>query len=128
MIRVRVKHNGDEIARDLRRANAKLRRGLAAVPREAARQTVKATRQRASQLGGVHRHVVPGINLVGASTIQLDARRQPAIYGAVWGGGRRPTTRQFPPYRGSGYMLIPQFREEWRTIDRAVNTVLDGAL
>ncbi len=71
-------------------------------------------RGRASRLGGVARHVsgsvqarrdrVPAISL---------GKGQPAAFGAEFGGGRRSTTHQFAPWRGSGrgagYFL-------WRTI------------
>lgn len=65
-------------------------------------------------LGSVHKHVAPGIVARGP-TVGLDAASQPAILGAEFGGGARPRTRQFPPFRGSGpgagYMLFPTIRE-----------------
>lgn len=42
------------------------------------------------------------------------------IYGAEFGGGRRPTTRQFKPWRGNkgdaGYFLWPTVRAEYDTV------------
>lgn len=42
------------------------------------------------------------------------------FYGAEFGGGGRPSTRQFPPHRGTrGYFLFPQLRDdEDRMVER----------
>jgi hypothetical protein len=131
MISGRVRHNGDEIARSLRRAGGKLRRGLAGIGPSVASRTVSAGRSRGGSLGGVHRHVVPGIGLRGPATVSLDGRRQPAIFGAVYGGGNRPTTRQFPPFIGrtgrGGYMVIPELRIEQARAERIVDDLIDRA-
>lgn len=51
-----------------------------------------------------------------ASAVLLGGSKAPAALGHEFGGGRRPTTRQFPPWTGnttdSGYFLYPTIREE----------------
>ncbi len=74
-------------------------------------------RSRGAGLGGVHRHTAPGIKAVNQRPIiRLFGDEQPAIFGAEFGGGARPTTRQFPPWRGkgadAGYMLFPTIRAQ----------------
>ena len=75
-------------------------------------------RQRAQSLGGVHAHAARR-GLRGGATqntawIKLAANTEPTILGAEFGGGARPTTRQFPPWRGSGggagYFVYPTIR------------------
>lgn len=76
----------------------------------------KRSRARGHQLGGVHGHAAPGIRAVNqAPIVRLFVDEHPEILGAEFGGGRRPTTRQFPPWLGkgenAGYMLFPTIRE-----------------
>jgi hypothetical protein len=127
---ISVEFDGRGVARRLHRAGVKVEIGLGTLTREVARRGATGARQRGGSLGGVHRHVLPGLNVVG-NTIRLDVRRQPAILGAEFGGGRRPTTQQFPPWRGSdrqaGYMLYPALRAEEAHIDRAIVALIDRA-
>jgi hypothetical protein len=87
-------------------------------------------RLRARGLGGVHAHVAPGIVDRG-SVVGLDVNDQAAILGAEFGGGARPRTRQFPPWRGSGadagYMLYPTLREEatMRRYEEILDDIID---
>lgn len=51
------------------------------------------------------------------------------IWGAEFGGGRRPETRQFPPHRGRlGYFLWPTVRANSRDIKDRYSRALDAAL
>lgn len=51
------------------------------------------------------------------------------IWGAEFGGGGRPRTRQFPPHRGrDGYFLWPTVRENCGDIQAAYSAALDKAL
>jgi hypothetical protein len=76
----------------------------------------RTARARGAGLGGVHRHAAEAIKAVNQRPIiRLHGEDHPEIFGAEFGGGARPTTRQFPPWRGSGetagYMLYPTIRE-----------------
>lgn len=51
------------------------------------------------------------------------------IWGAEFGGGRRPATRQFPPHKGrTGYFLWPTVRANSRDIRARYSAALDKAL
>jgi len=54
------------------------------------------------------------------------------MWGAEFGGGRRPTTRQFRPWRGSGsdagYMLYPAVRRNAERTGELYSAALDAAL
>lgn len=81
----------------------------------------KRARARGHQLGSVHGHAAPGIRAVNqAPIVRLFAEEHPEILGAEFGGGRRPTTRQFPPWLGkgedAGYMLFPTIRERTESL------------
>src|SRR5687768_8949694 len=124
---VSVKFDGKGVARHMRKSSAKLRVGFAVVRREFASSGAAAARDRASSLGGVHKHVAPGIDAIG-DTVNLNAGAQPAILGAEFGGGARPRTRQFPPYRQEGYMLLPSLRVEERKLNTIMTNLIDQAL
>ena len=90
-------------------------------------------RGRASHLGGVARHVsgsvvarrdrVPAISL---------GKGDPAAFGAEFGGGRRATTQQFAPWRGSGrgagYFLWPTIHDQNDRINERYSEALLQAL
>lgn len=123
---------------------AGLRRALRALPKEAqatmrdassdiAADVAGRAAVRARFVGGVAKHVAPTIKarrdrvpkvVMGGSTRLPDrpggrsGRGQTVgdvIWGAEFGGGRRPSTRQFSPWRGNGegagYFLWPTVRE-----------------
>jgi hypothetical protein len=76
----------------------------------------KRARAKGSDLGSVQAKAAPGIRAVNqAPIVRLFVDEHPYILGAEFGGGARPTTRQFPPWRGkgedAGYMLFPTIRE-----------------
>lgn len=76
----------------------------------------RAARMRGASLGSVHAKAAPGIKAVNqAPIVRLFGDDHPYIFGAEFGGGSRPRTRQFPPWRGkgedAGYMLYPTIRE-----------------
>lgn len=128
-----VEFDGGKVAKHLRRAGTKIEIGMGTVTRSVTSRAVAGARTRAAQLGGVHEHILPGLSIVGTgNNIKLDARAQPAIMGAVFGGGRRPTTKQFPPWRGagreSGYILFPDLRQQERQVDTIVVNLIDQAL
>lgn len=47
------------------------------------------------------------------------------FYGANWGGGGRPTTRQFDPYRAGDYWFTSQIRDDAERITRTWDQVVD---
>lgn len=74
---------------------------------------------RASSLGGVAAHVAPTISARAGATsagVGLGGAGNPEAMGAEFGGGRRPTTQQFQPWRGNGesagYFVYPTIRDE----------------
>jgi len=129
-----VEFEGGKVARDLRRAGIKIEVGMGTITRTITSRSVASAHARGRSLGGVHAHVVAqgAIFVQGGNSIRLDARKSPAIMGAVFGGGRRPTTQQFPLWRGSGrdagYMVYPDLREQEGEIDRLVVELIDRAL
>lgn len=131
MIRVRVEDHGSNAA--LGRSGRRLSSALGEVTREFARRGAEGARARGASLGGVHAHAAPGITATGKSNrIRFNLRRHPELMGAEFGGGHRPTTRQFPPWRGAGrdagYMLFPALRSLEDELDRMVDTVLERSL
>jgi hypothetical protein len=126
-----VEFEGGKAAKRLKRAGAKIEVGMGTITRAMTSRAVAGARRRGASLGGVHAHVLPGVRAQ-ANNIKLDPRSQPAIFGAVFGGGQRPTTQQFPPWRGSGreagYMIYPDLRAQEREIDRLVVSLIDKAL
>ena len=47
------------------------------------------------------------------------------FYGANWGGGARPTTRQFDPFRAGDYWFTSQIRDDAERISRTWDEVVD---
>lgn len=128
---ITVEFEGGKAAKSLKRVGAKLEIGMGTVTRKVTSGAVRGATQRGGQLGGVHRHILPGIS-ARQNNIRLDPRRAPAVFGGVFGGGRRPTTQQFPPWRGSGrdagYLIYPDLRDQEDQIDRLVVELIDKAL
>jgi len=102
---------------DIGRLQQRLPKSLADEDQAQAGRIAKKARGAASGLGGVHAKAAPGIKAINQRPIiRLFVDEHPYILGAEFGGGRRPTTRQFPPWRGkgdeAGYALYPTIREE----------------
>lgn len=76
---------------------------------------------------------VPTIQAGGAKRVRVSGkslRKSPkagqVFYGAEFGGGKRPTTKQFRPHRGRrGYWLSPQLRKDEQRMLSAFAAVLD---
>ena len=125
---VRVRTVGlKELIRDLRRVDREIPRRLTTFMQPIGQQVAVSSRQKASSLGSVHAHVAPGIKggaTGGRAYVSLNPNQQPAILGAEFGGGRRKTTRQFPPWRGagprSGYMVLPTIWDQYDDISRDI--------
>lgn len=92
-------------------------------------------RSNAYSLGGVAALVAPSIassaRFTGAG-VSLGGASHPAAAGAEFGGGGRPTTQQFAPWRGSGsdagYFVYPAIRSNSdRIADEYLGAVEDLA-
>ncbi len=127
-----VEFDGDSVGRAVRKAGVKIELGMGTLSREVASRAVSSAHSRAAGLGGVHRHVASGISVVSGNNVRLDTRAQPAIMGGVFGGGRGPRTKQFPPWRGSGrdagYLLYPDLRAQEAQLETIVASLIDRAL
>lgn len=102
---------------DIGRLQQRLPRILSDEDEAQAGRIAKLARGKGESLGSVHRKAAPGIKAINQRPIiRLFVDEHPYILGAEFGGGRRPTTRQFPPWRGkgetAGYMLYPTLRAE----------------
>lgn len=113
-----LKRLGDEAPAALREAN-----------KEAAEDVAGGSRSRAFALGGVAARVAPTISARAGATsagVGLGGAAHPEAMGAEFGGGRRKTTRQFKPWRGSGegagYFVYPTIRDR---SDQIVETYTD---
>lgn len=113
--------------KDMTVLQATLPRLLAEEDKAQAGRIARLARSRGQSLGGVHAKAAPGIKAINQRPIiRLFGDQHPYIFGAEFGGGARPTTRQFPPWRGSGegagYMLFPTMRRE---TDEAASQYID---
>ena len=129
--------------------------GLRALPKEAANEVRDASQESASDVAdkaqakgrGVSRMYatyvaptikarrdrVPVIRMGGAKRIRRGNERQRVgdlLFGAEYGGGARPTTRQFLPHLGTtGYALWPTIRQELpEVIERWEDAVIDATV
>lgn len=123
----------DAFRKDLRAFGRDATRDLAKANKELSEQIADKASTRAANLGGVARHVVPGIKSVGRGNgvfVRLDGASQPAIFGAEFGGGARPTTRQFQPHVGrQGYFLYPTIAEvKDSDIDKTYGQIMENLL
>lgn len=124
-----VEFEGGKAAKRLRKAGAKIELGMGTVTRAVTSRAVRDTRQAAEAMGGVQEHILPGILIKGGNNVRLDFRNHPAIFGAVFGGGARPTTQQFDPWLGQdAYILFPELRGQEAMMDRIVTELIDRAL
>jgi hypothetical protein len=103
-----LKEIGPAFPREMRSANKEVAGGVA-----------KHALSNALGLGGVAAHVAGSIKPsagVNSASVGIGGPTNPAAGGAEFGGGRRPTTHQFKPWRGSGpgagYFLYPAIRED----------------
>ncbi len=117
--RLKVLEAGSEVA--VRLAN-----------KEAATFVTAGARAAASALGGVAAHAAPSLKAsagVKSAGVALGGGDHPEALGAEFGGGRRPTTQQFKPWRGNGatagYFLYPTIRRDHEKIDETYRAALD---
>ena len=125
-----------QLLRDVRKVEADLPKTMRQTLLPISQNVLSRARQRAQGLGGVQAHAVRRGLRAGATQntawIKLLADKEPTILGAEYGGGARPTTRQFPPWRGSGggsgYFVWPTIRGMAREVDDRFADGLDDVL
>lgn len=54
----------------------------------------------------------PSIQMLASTPVRSGVSAGDLFYGAEFGGGGRPATRQFPTYRSSGYWFWPTLRQD----------------
>lgn len=103
-----LKEIGPDFPREMRKVNKDVAGGVA-----------EHAQHNALGLGGVAAHAAPSLTSnggVNSAAVALGGMAHPEAGGAEFGGGRRPTTQQFKPWRGSGssagYFLYPAIRED----------------
>lgn len=108
------------------------------IHRQVATNVATKARALAESLGGVAAKAAPDIKVKAEqryAKLTLGSPTAPWDLGAEFGGGARPTTQQFKPYRGNGaaagYFLYPTVRSEKttseQTYDRALGQLLRRA-
>lgn len=134
MTTARVQVDGlKQLLRDVRRVEKDLPKTMRQQLVPISRMVLSRTRHRAQSQGGVAAHAVRR-GLRGGATqnsawIKLVGSREPTIFGAEFGGGRRKTTRQFKPWRGSGggagYFVYPTIRGSAEEVSDQVESAVD---
>lgn len=118
-----------DFQRELKAADAKLPRELAAANRAAAEMVAAKARRKASGQGSVAAKSGPSIKAAGEqrrSKITLGGPKFPFALGAEFGGQGRPTTQQFKPFNGGeGYFLYPTIRDTRDEFIDVYGTLID---
>lgn len=119
-----------ELRNALKEVGPESAKAMVKVGREVARDVVSEAKGRAQALGGVAAKAAPSLRAsAGAKSagVGLGGPSAPWAPGAEFGGGRRPTTRQFQPWRGNGpgagYFVYPTIRDNEEQI---VESYYDG--
>jgi hypothetical protein len=106
-----------EARRALRDIDPQLSREITVAHRAVSSMVASDAQAAAQSLGGVHAHAADAIRARAAQTyagIAVGNNAHPEALGAEFGGGSRPRTRQFPPWRGNGenagYAVYPTIR------------------
>ena len=113
-----------ELQNDVRDASQNIATDLVAGARNAAHSKVQ---QLAASGLKAKRDRVPVVR-VPKTIARGDTRYTDIFYGAEFGGGRRPTTQQFPAHRGrQGYFLYPTARARGRKYSEMWAEAVDKA-
>lgn len=109
----------DETIAALKKLENGAEKGVRVANKEAATKVATGATSAAISLGGVAAHVAPSIKAsagIKSGSVSFGGDDYPMGAGAEFGGGRRKTTRQFKPWRGSGgnagYFVYPTIRRE----------------
>lgn len=93
-----------------------------------ARDEVPRIKGRAARTGRVQALAARSVRAEGSQLVGAAGGGVPAaiFYGAEFGGGNKPTTRQFDPFRGQrGYWFWPQLRDDEGRLVENFATALD---
>lgn len=119
-----------ETMRFLERLPAAVDRAAEVGAAEAAGDEVPRVRARAGQVGRREALAARSIKADPDGIVVGAGGGVPAaiFFGAEFGGGGRPATRQFAPYNADGYFLFPQLRDDESMITEQVASALDPFL
>lgn len=94
------------------------------------RVEVPRIRARAGQVGRREALAVRSVRASADGIVVAAGGGVPAaiFFGAEFGGGGRPRTRQFAPYRAGGHFLYPQLRDDEDRIVELFGDALDPVL
>lgn len=134
-LRAEMRKAGPEMAKKLQQVNKKLVERVATRAKGRFYATVSAADGRAAPLiqkpsgrGSISRSresIRPNATQTSASIVG-GGPKAPGFFGHEFGGGARPTTRQFPIHRGrDGYVLYPTVRQEMRTASKEWEEIFD---
>lgn len=116
-----LKEFGDEFKGEMRKTN-----------KVVADIVAKDARAAATSLGSTAAHVAYSIRASAGAQFAGVSLGDPAAAGAEFGGGRRPTTQQFQPWRGNGenagYFLYPTIRRDADKIETEYKQGLERLL
>lgn len=108
-------HGLREFQQALKELDDRMPRELAAANAEAAEVVAREAQRRARSLGSTAGKAAASIKAARqqrAAAVSIGGPQFPFALGAEFGGGRRPTTMQFEPWKGhEGYFLFPAVRE-----------------
>lgn len=119
-----LKELGPQFPKEMRKTN-----------KAVAEDVASEARSRALSLGGVAAKAAPSVKASAGATsggVAVGSNSAPWALGAEFGGGRRKTTQQFKPWRGSGasagYFVYPTIRENADEIVEAYSEGMDELL
>lgn len=124
-----------EVRKALKEIGPENAKEMVKVGREVAKDVSTKSRDKARSLGGVAAKSATSVRPTAGATsagVGFGGPSAPWAAGAEFGGGRRPTTQQFEPWRGSGpgagYFVYPTIRANADQILDAYTTGLDDVL
>lgn len=128
-------HGLNELNRALRELGPGLQRELKGANLDVARFVADDAESAARSLGGVAAKAAPSIKAAArnvAAGVSFGGSSAPYAMGAEFGGGRRSTTQQFKPWRGSGsgagYFVYPTIRRDAERIEDEYGEAIDDLL
>lgn len=124
-----------EIRKALKEVGPENAKEMVKVGRDVAKDVATKARGKAQSLGGVAAKSATSVRPSAGATsagVGFGGNSAPWAPGAEFGGGRRPTTRQFEPWRGSGegagYFVYPTIRANSDQIVESYQSGLDDVL
>lgn len=124
-----------ELSRALKDLGPEFPREMRITNKEVASSVADDARSRAFSLGGVAAKTAPTLKASAGATsagVAVGGPSAPWGPGAEFGGGARPTTQQFKPWRGNGpdagYFLYPTIRDNAEQIEAQYREALDDLI